>query len=573
MIKNRCNLLTALFYMLVITYSCIDNPDTGEWILAQAENLIEANPDSALVLLNSIELIEKFPEAQKAKYHLLKIRAKDKCYEDISSDTAIFRVRDYYLQKGNKIDIALSSLYSGLVLFEQENNTAAMAVLLEAEKYANGIPEHHSLKGLIQSTIGHVFYRELLIDEATKRFKVAASHFTKSGEYANEAVSYNQIGLCFLMKKAENDSASFYLQKGLNVADRSGDISLKSGIRQNTGLLWRENGNPEKAAGYFRDALDYSCENREKAKIFYNMAKTYVSGNKIDSARYFIRQAHILADSVQDFSMMIYLHELDSKILKSEGKYREALVLNEEFLDYMEQEYLTHENKSILEIEKKYNYEVMRNNHNELLVKHQNWFIALLLLLIIFMILGISYYIKSYRNKKTLEEAEQKIISFTDMVDSYKQKNEALKQKDEVYKHKDKAFKVVLYEHFNILKKAALLEGYLKQEDKENGDRILRKFNEIIYGKEKLDWNILYDSMNKLQNGFLDSLHKAFPELDDEEFKVCCLIYNDFSNTEISIISGLSNRTITTRRSSIRKKIGIDDYGNINEYLKKHVKF
>lgn len=78
--------------------------------------------------------------------------------------------------------------------------------------------------------------------------------------------------------------------------------------------------------------------------------------------------------------------------------------------------------------------------------------------------------------------------------------------------------------------------------------------------------------MNKLHDGFLDLLHKSYPELDNEEFNVCCLIYNDFSNTEISIITGLSNRTITSRRSSIRKKIGIDDYGNINEFFKLHVK-
>lgn len=558
--------LLLIFIILLLLSCCNSNTTNEEKVLNLSENLIDNNPDSALFLIRSIHTLKYLTEDQISKYELLKIRAKDMCLEDISSDTIIFKVRSYYLQGGCKIDIALSSLYAGLVLFEQGNNTKAMLMLLEAEKYVNDIPGNHKLKGLIQSTIGHVFYRELLIDEALKRFKVAMLHFSQSGEYTNEAITYNQIGLCFLMKESINDSASFYFKRGLDIADRSGDTNLKSSIRLNIGLLWSEQRRSTEAITYFKDALKYTNENNEKAKILHNIAKEYLYNDKIDSAQYFVKEARNLAKLGTEFPIMKYLNELESQILKYKGKYREALVLNEDFLKYMEEEFLKNENKTVLDIEKKYNYELLQNKHNELLIKNQRWIIILLLLLIMFVTLGICYRFKSYQDKKALEEAEQKIISFTDMVNNYKQKYETLNLKDET-------FKTVLFEHFNILKKAALLEGYLKQEDKENGAKILRKFNEILYGKEKLDWGVLYNSMNKLHDGFLDLLHKSYPELDNEEFNVCCLIYNDFSNTEISIITGLSNRTITSRRSSIRKKIGIDDYGNINEFFKLHVKY
>jgi len=367
--------LIKLIFIIILLLSCNRNITNEEEILDLSENLIDNYPDSALFLIESINTLDNLSDDKRSRYELLKIRAKDKCYEDISLDTIIFRVRNYYLQKGDRINIALSSLYSALVLFEQGKNSNALVALLDAEKYINDIQNHQSLKGLIQSTIGHIFYRELLIDESTKRFKVAALYFAKSGEYANEAVTYNQIGLCFLMKATENDSASFYLQKGLNVSDQSKDIKLKSSIRQNIGLLWRENGELEKAIYYFKDALNYASENNIRTKIFYNIARTYIYDNKLDSAQFFIDKARVLANPESDFPILKYLNELDSKILKSQGKYKEALSLNEDFLNYMEEEYLMNEKKTILNIERKYNYELLKNNHNELLIKNQRWII------------------------------------------------------------------------------------------------------------------------------------------------------------------------------------------------------
>lgn len=563
--------LIPILAILLISCNIESIPDIK--LLELSEQLIETHPDSALIFLNSIQFEEKFSDSQQAKYHLLKIKVKDKCYEDISSDTIIFKVKQYYISKNDKENITQSFLYSGLVLLEQGDNKKAMLEFLEAERYISGIDRQDCLKGLIQSSIAELFYQELLLDEAIKRFKSAVFYFSKSNHYVNEAVTYNQLGLCFLMKESHSDSASFYLQKGLEIADASNDLKLKEGFRQNLGLLYRENGKPDKAIKFFEDALNYTEDNVITAKIYYNIAKTYLSENNIDSAQHFINIARILPQSETDYHTKKYLNELESKILKSKGNYKQALSLNEEYLSFMEEEYLMNENKAILDIEKKYNYELIKNKHNNLLIKNQRAIIIFLALFILSIIMGISYYIKLSLNKKALEEADQKIIAFTDMVESYKQRVESFKQKNESFKQQEETFKSVLFTHFNILKKAALLEGYIRQRDREDGAKILKKFNEIIYGKEKLDWNILYDAMNNLHNGFLDSLYKTFPELDDEEFKICCLIYNDFSNTEISIICGLSNRSITARRSSIRKKIGIDDYGNINEFLKKSVEY
>lgn len=139
------------------------------------------------------------------------------------------------------------------------------------------------------------------------------------------------------------------------------------------------------------------------------------------------------------------------------------------------------------------------------------------------------------------------------------------------YDKKEDSFRNKLLHHFDILKKSALLEGFLREDEKKHGEKLLKKFNEIVYNQASLDWDLLYQTMNELHDGFFDSLREAFPQLDESEFRICCLIYSDFTNAEISIIMEQSINTITSKRSSIRKKIGVKDYGNIVDYLDSNV--
>lgn len=113
-----------------------------------------------------------------------------------------------------------------------------------------------------------------------------------------------------------------------------------------------------------------------------------------------------------------------------------------------------------------------------------------------------------------------------------------------------------------------MLEGFLSDEEKTKGQKIIRRFNEIVYGSHTIDWEVLYHTMNEVHNNFFTYLQKKYPQLDETEFKVCCLIYSDFSNEEIGIILKMTNNVVSKKRSSIRKKLGIDGYGNIIEFLK-----
>lgn len=86
------------------------------------------------------------------------------------------------------------------------------------------------------------------------------------------------------------------------------------------------------------------------------------------------------------------------------------------------------------------------------------------------------------RRRKELLEAEQKVYQLKELARSFNEK--------------ESSFQTTLHAHFDILKKAALLEAYMKEDDRKKGAYLIRKFNEIVYGQAKPDWNILYRTMN-----------------------------------------------------------------------------
>ena len=140
------------------------------------------------------------------------------------------------------------------------------------------------------------------------------------------------------------------------------------------------------------------------------------------------------------------------------------------------------------------------------------------------------------------------------------------------YNDNEDSFRSILLRHFDILKKTALLEGYLNEEEKGKGKKLLRKFNEVVYGSKDLEWAVLYQTLDNLHNGFFERLKREFPNLDESEFRICCLTYDEFDNTEIAIVLNYSINTIQTKKSIIRKKLGIRSYGDIRDFLLREVK-
>lgn len=107
----------ACLWMILIISSCRRNSTDAREILTKLEQIVEQKPDSVLLILDSIIDPYILNKEDNNKFLLLQIQAKDKSYKDISSDTLLFQVKDYYLKrKYNQLDdeVAAKSLSQSL---------------------------------------------------------------------------------------------------------------------------------------------------------------------------------------------------------------------------------------------------------------------------------------------------------------------------------------------------------------------------------------------------------------------------------------------------------------------------
>lgn len=545
-----------LTYLLIINCvifsSCINN---SEKVLNDIESYIDQYPDSALVVLDSIQYETDLSASDINRLNLLTVIAKDKVKESIKESTIIYRVVRYYEQGGDLLRSAQSNLYAGRVCQERGDLARAMKYYINAEEYANKLKEQDKLKGLIQSEMGTLLCKEFHIQEAIARYFNSLKYFERNRDSHNIALTYNHLGICYSFIEDKKDSANYYFNKGFTIAHCNNDIELKMMCCENIALAFINQDRIEKSIQYFNEALSYAPTKSDSMDLYLNIGRAYNIGGNIDSLMFYIDRIQEYGQDNIPYVINKNINSLKSDILKEKQEYKEALELYEKLFEYLDYEHNKFKSSNMLDIKRKYKFEIMQNKHNEALIARQRIIIGLLLLVVVVITLSIANYTKSIKDKKALDEANNRIIEFNEVIENYNSEKDSLK--------------TIVLNHFAILKKAALIDNLIRKSDKDNGQKVLAKYNQIIYGQNSLDWDVLYNTMNKVYDGQLEKMRNRFPLLNDTDFKICCPVYAKFSRTEISLLLGLSASTISSRNSSIRKKLGIDEYGNIAEYIKR----
>jgi len=551
---NRANILMGFYCVLLMCISCNNFP--YEDTLRKAEAMLELAPDSTLILLNTIPHPENLRKKGYYQYYLTRLQVKDKKNLDISEDTLIFIIKDYFIKKKDFQKAALAAFYSGQVLKAQKEYEKAMEACLEAENLSMKISDIDNLKGLIQGSLGEIYYQQLLKDKAIVRYKQASNYFRIAKNYKNESITYNLIGNCSFIL-GEYDSAFVYYNKGIELADKHNLLNEQAGIRQSFGVAYRETGDLDLAKIYFKEALFYPVDSLEKARIYYNLASVFNEDNQSDSAQYYINTSLNFMPGGKDNFLSAAIYRTWSVIEEKQNNYPQALSLHKMYSKYLASILNENKNKAVLELQSKYDFQRIQNKSDQYRIEKQRIFLLASFLFLSIIVLLFIFYFLSMQNKKMGFEAEKRIYQ--------------LKEMARTFNDKEDSFRAVLLEHFGILKKVALLEGYLGDEKKKQGEYLLRTFNKTVYGQDKMDWNKFYQVMNDLYGGFFYKLQTEFSELDESEFRISCLTYADFSNTEIAIITGYSVNTVQMKKTGIRKKLNIKTLGNIKDFLEKRV--
>ena len=146
--------------------------------LVRVSQLADCNAtDSALAALADV-CRDSLNEHNRYYYDLMSIKARDKAYLDITTDTTITDIIAYFERRGSENELGEAYYYGGRVSREQGDAPQALDYYQKALDVLTS-PEHMYRKGKIASQMGQIFLELYMFEQAKPKFQEAIAYQTE----------------------------------------------------------------------------------------------------------------------------------------------------------------------------------------------------------------------------------------------------------------------------------------------------------------------------------------------------------------------------------------------------------
>lgn len=555
MIKRIGHFINIILLSLaVLTIGSCDRHGTAWNEMDKAENLMDAKPDSALVVLENIPASSVKGKEAAARYALLKSIALDKNYIDTTNFDVLQPAIDYYIKNGKPDEKLRTYYYQGRIYQNQGDDDSAMRSFMNGSDLRHGVTDSLLLAHTLVAQ-GTLYFKQYKINDFV--------HYNMEAAKLYEAIGKDILAI----KSYTNALDGYVMQNNKPAADSLMSICVPM-VKKN----------PEGEAFLFPSLLSYTvnfCSSDEIKEVlteYQNMelttdetmifAEGYSKIGEYDKAMALISNinpAENTWDSLKYASIKI-------DILERQGKYKEAFTLYRDYsasLEHYQKELLSHD---LLFSDKKHQLEMK----NLIEIQDRDRIIGGTLCGIFALVILVGWlYYRGYRSKtkRILAEKENKNLRLEQEnlrleIDQLENERDNLKELQKEQSELAKPIKDVIKSRLD------LLNGLLAKEIT-NNDRYAEPYNKWI------------DTVRNDKKKFMDSTrlafaasHQKFMEyleqhgLSTDEINYLCLYAIGLRGKEVGEYTQMKRHYIVSHE--IRKKLGIDEHEtNIGPYIRK----
>ncbi len=559
-------LLLYLLLVVICLYAC--HEPVPEYI-SYVENIIEKKPDSALIILDSLEeQIRKEPLSTRMYYNLLVAEACDKCDIPNPYDSLLSDVVRYYEERKESDKLMKAYYFMGQRHLElkAEDDPAALLYSFRALEQSAKVKDDAFI-GRIYNQIGKSFVYMNLFKEAIRELQMACS-YSLAGNDKQACIDV----LCNLADvynlQNQTDSALYYYQKAYKQSELCGDmLDKKVDIGQNMADAYIKTGNNDKA----REILEkITNEEKDSNKLNYNaLGNLFLHNGQKDSAVVYFK----CGLENEDWAEKKYACWNLYQIVKKDKDCERALAYLEKYAECSDSTYAQSNIKSLQKIKVLYDLHHMEKEKEELRqenAKQRAWIICVMVTMAVVVGVTIQYnrmkkeaackqeevlrniYEEQYRKSKQYIESNKQVIKELEgKIDSIQQEKDMLcKELLLVQKEKLEQTNQAIE---TLQKQQALLEEALRKSDiYAYCYQAIENPTIVLTGS---DWKKLEQVVNETYDGFTNRLFILHPSITTIELRICLLLKIRLPASAISQLICRTQSAVSMSRKLLYKKI------------------
>lgn len=538
--------ISWIFLIAMLCLSSCRQSSRYDKILDNAEMIAIENLDSALSLLDAIDPTELTIDSLKAKYHLIKASIHERQGHLISSDSLIRYSAEYYKDKDPYRAVSSATL-AALYDYWVRGDRNAIDKLDSLTNLVN-MPDSLAIIPLRN----RAYWSPKLFDVTGNRPAIKRL-IALDMDSASQILYKYWLYLDYLFDN-QNDSALIILNDLIEEAESSNSYADQFRYEyEKIGAL--------EESGRYLESLELSDKFLEKApgnsiehyiRLWKSLAM-FNMGNR-DSAIMELEKADSCASMISEAERGYYnsfayvLHTVYD--FQKTGKLRLisiALINNRQKDNLFRTQSLQKESEqNALEIE---------NKRLSLKVKSERQRSIIIIIVLVGLIISVlSIWFALNRRRKTIE-AEERAEVLQKMVEELKAPSSSSNVQDSLRR--------AMLQQLGIIKMVA------ETPTEQNRD-MLRKLSSIESDTEGalVNWANVYEIIDNLYSGFYTRLHDSHRDfLSDKEEQIIVLMMAGFSTKEISVITSQTTATIYTRKSTIRRKLGVPEKEDILAFV------
>ncbi|MDA3910621.1 MAG: transcriptional regulator [Bacteroidales bacterium] len=478
---------------------------------------------------------------------------------------------DYFKVQNNLDEIIKTHENLGVFYADFSDFENSLWHLTEARALAEKSGSHQRLES-INLNLGTTYVEAGMYDKGIKLLKKAYTYFENNetdkldfiiAASTNIGVAYKSLG--------DTDSAMYYYNKAVEYGKLNKDNHQLGAPLLNIGELYYTQGNNEIALSYYSAALKIFEETNNKKGVWHSKFEIFKTQLQFEKSEMFADSLVFVANHFRKINDLNYLGKSLSALqvyYEENNKYKRALYFANELMEVKNKisqvEIINKINQMEVKIrigqikaENKLHIEQIRNKNRLVLFQWITITGIFLILFLIFLIL--------FNRKKHQKQLIESHLS-TSQIKQEKLKDELFFRDKEL---ENFALHIVQKNEFlNDIK--AELKKLKKNASEQNAERIKLlslKISQSLKINKELE--VFKNRIDEVNEKFFSVLSKNYPDLTENEKRLCALLKLNLSSKEIAAINEISVGAVTMARYRLRKKIGMSHKSDFADFFRK----